>query len=324
MDLKRLRTFVAVAEQGTVSRAAETLRITQPALSRQIKALEDDVGFALFNRTGRKLTLTPSGEQFLGECHCLLEHVDSVDARVQALRQGNLASLRVACSSLTVAGLFPAFLRHHAERMPGLQLSLVEADAGTHFDLLESGAADLSINVINDLQIDANRFGTHLLPKFHVMAACTSRFPLAAGDAIEIRQLTHHPLLLMNPSFATRNVFEAACQLAGCRPNVLIESSSAHTLLALAEAGHGIAIIPSILDTEAQSLRLVRVTHMREPLLISLAVLWDKRRTLPRHADRFSGLLSEHIRSTFPAVKMRRKTRLIGPEPGRRPATRTR
>ena len=178
MDLKRLRTFVTVAQQGTVSRAAETLRLTQPALSRQIQALEDEVGFALFNRTGRKLTLTPSGEQFLGECHRLLEHVNSVDARIQALRQGNLATLRVACSSVTIAGLFPTFLRRYEQNLPGVKLSLIEADANTHLDLLENGSADLSINVVNDLPINTNQFGTQCCRSFTSWRHALRNFPL--------------------------------------------------------------------------------------------------------------------------------------------------
>ena len=72
MDLKRLRTFVAVAEHGTVSKAAAVLNITQPALSRQISALEHDFGFELFERSGRCLVLTPRGEQLLGSCRSLL------------------------------------------------------------------------------------------------------------------------------------------------------------------------------------------------------------------------------------------------------------
>src|SRR5260370_39704979 len=74
MDLRRLRTFVAVAEQGTVSKAALCLRTTQPALSRQIRDLQQELGLRLFNRVGRGLVLTAEGEQFLGDCRGALGH----------------------------------------------------------------------------------------------------------------------------------------------------------------------------------------------------------------------------------------------------------
>src|SRR5262245_43412251 len=110
MDLKRLKSFVAVAEQGTVSKAAHLLRITQPALSRQIGALEQEIGFKLFTRAGRRLMLTPRGEQLLGDCRTLLLHAGTVDERARSLRRGDIRVLRIAASALTIEGTFPTFL----------------------------------------------------------------------------------------------------------------------------------------------------------------------------------------------------------------------
>ena len=88
MDLKRLSTFALVAEHGTVSMAAQVLRITQPALSRQISSLEHELGFPLFERVGRRLLLTPRGEQFLGDCRNLLAFAGELSDRASALRRG--------------------------------------------------------------------------------------------------------------------------------------------------------------------------------------------------------------------------------------------
>ena len=88
MDLRRIRTFVAVAEQGGVSRAALSLHIAQPALSRQIMALQEELGFQLFERVGRRLSLTGEGEEFLSDCRSLLSHAGSVVERAQSLRRG--------------------------------------------------------------------------------------------------------------------------------------------------------------------------------------------------------------------------------------------
>jgi LysR family nitrogen assimilation transcriptional regulator len=93
MDLKRLRTFVTVAEHGTVSKAAAVLNITQPALSRQIGSLEYEFGFALFERSGRRLLLTPRGEQLLADCRSILARAASLAERAQALRRGDIKVL---------------------------------------------------------------------------------------------------------------------------------------------------------------------------------------------------------------------------------------
>jgi DNA-binding transcriptional LysR family regulator len=302
MDLRRLKTFVTVAEHGTISRAAQVLHITQPALSRQIRSLEQDVGFELFGRVGRRLTLTPRGEQLLGDCRVLLSHASMLDERARALRRGDLRVLKIAASALTIEALFPDFLHRFAEAFPDVRLTLREADAAEHLDMLERGEAHLAINVINVIQVDDHRFASHILPQFQLMAACAPALDIEPGDSIDIRRVAQHPLLLLDTSYATRNLFDGACRVAGVKPNILLESGAAHALVALAEAGHGVAIVPSILRTDPRRLRIMRVTHRREPLEIALAVLWDKRRTLPRYAEGFSELLDQHIRRVFPIL----------------------
>jgi DNA-binding transcriptional LysR family regulator len=300
MDLRRLKAFVTVAEHGTVSKATDVLHITQPALSRQISGLEREFGFKLFGRAGRRLVLTARGEQLLADCRSLLGHACAVTERAQALRRGELKVLKVAASALTIDGLFPTFLHRYDQRFPGVRLALIEADAQKHLDLLERGEAHLSVNVLDVVQVDEHRFASYLLPQFHILAACMPTLDIGRTDTIEIRRLVEHPLLLPDASYATRNLFDQACRLAGVRPNVLVESAAAHALLALAEEGHGIAIIPSVLRTNRSPVRTIQVTHRCEPLHIPLAVLWDKRRTLPHYAEGFSELLAAHIREVFP------------------------
>src|SRR5713101_5402825 len=118
MDLRRLRTFVTVAEQGSVSKAALVLRITQPALSRQIRDLEEELGLKLFQRVGGRLVLTGEGEQLLGDCRDLLRHAGSLRERAQSLCRGNAGVLRVAAGQKIIECVFPTFLRDYAVLHP--------------------------------------------------------------------------------------------------------------------------------------------------------------------------------------------------------------
>ena len=303
MDLKRLRTFVTVAEHGTVSKAAAVLNITQPALSRQIGSLEYEFGFALFERSGRRLLLTPRGEQLLADCRSILARAASLAERAQALRRGDIKVLKVAGSALTIEAIFPTFLHFHAERMPDVRVTLVEAGSDEHLNLLERGDVHFAVNVINTMQVDGNRFASYALPPFQMIAAAPRSFEISPGDAADIREICELPLLLLNRGYATRSVFDAACQIAGVRPNIFAESSAPRVLVQLAEAGHGVAIIPSILQRDLGKLRVRRVTYRGDPLLLKLAVLWDRQRTLPRYAQEFSELLAEHIRGIFPTAR---------------------
>ena len=294
MDLRRLRAFVTVAEHGTVSKAAQILHISQPALSRQIAVFEQELGFSLFQRSGRRLTTTSRADQLLGESRSLLNHVSTLGEHARALRQGDIKVLTVAASAMSIEGTFPGF------QLSGVQLALVEADADKHLQMLEHGDADFAINVVNVVEVDDNRFGTFLLSRFHIAAVMSDSIDSDAVGTIDIGKVVEHPLLLPNTSYATRNLFDAACRLADVRPLVRLESGSSRTLLALAEAGHGIAILPSILRLQGDGLRVLRVTHRGEPLWIAPAVIWDKRRMLPHHAQRFAEALAEHVKTSVP------------------------
>ena len=153
--------------------------------------------------------------------------------------------LRVPASSEPIEGLFPAFLHRYAARYPAVQLRLVEADAAEQLTMLERGELHLSVNVINIVQLDTHRFESYLLPHFYVLAACAASRGIAAAETVEICELVEHPLLLPKPGFATRILFDAACRLAAVRPNIFVESVSSHALVALAEAEHGVAVVPS-------------------------------------------------------------------------------
>jgi DNA-binding transcriptional LysR family regulator len=132
-----------------------------------------------------------------------------------------------------------------------------------------------------------------------MLGACAPSFPLAKGSAMEITALADHPLLVLDPSYATRNVFDAACHLADFKPNIFFESGSTSALLALAAAGHGVAIIPSALRTDPAKFRTSIITHRRKPLQFSVAVIWDKRRAPLRYVEAFSELLAAHLRAVY-------------------------
>ncbi len=304
MDLKLLKAFVSVAEHGTVSKAAVALRVTQPALSRQVHSLEHQAGFKLFERAGRGLALTPRGAQLLTECQSLLTHADAVSERTRLLRRGDLQVIRIAATSLTIEALFPAFLGRYAKQVPGIRLALIDSHSADQIGMLERGEADLSVNVINMVPLDDRHFASRLLPRFQMLATCSWSFAIEAGDIKDIAALAQHPLLVLDRSYETRHVFDAACHLAGFKPTILFEGRSVNTLLAMAEAGHGIAIVPSVLKIDPAKIRTMLVTHRREPLQLTVAVIWDRRRMPSRYADQFADLMAAHIRECYPPPRV--------------------
>lgn len=303
MDLKRLRTFVTVAEQGTVSKAALRLHVSQPSLSRQIGDLQQELGLRLFDRVGRRLVLTSEGEQLLGDCRNLLGYASSLSERAQLLRHGDTGVLKVAASPVQIEAVLSTFLHRYAERYPNVQMKLVEAVGPDILAMLERGEIHLGV-LLQAVQADDRHFSSYPVPPVELLAACHPSFQLTPGSMIDISQLVSHPLLLLDSGFLVRKTFDAACRLARLKPNILIESRAPSNLLALAEARHGVAIIPSVVLTHRYTLRIARITHERKALREPLGVVWDKRRVLPRYARDFSEMLAAHMRELF-AIKQR-------------------
>lgn len=307
MELRALRTFVAVVEHGTVSGAAEHLHIAQPALSRQIGGLEEELGVRLFHRVRRRLVLTAEGEQLLGECRAVLGAVHTLGERAQHLRGGESGVLKVGATPQTIDGIFSSFLHRYAEHRPKVQIRLTEAVGAELASLLERGAVHLTVSLVQPRQVDSPFIDRFDLTSLEFLAASRERLEGAAGGDLEIGRLAAYPLLLLERSFYVRQTFDAACRLAAVEPSIFMESRTPHALLALAEAGHGVAVVPSVLPTKRYRLRLARITHRRKPLTEPYAVLWDKRRGIPPYGRDFCDLLAAQMRLN--AVTLKTKLR---------------
>jgi len=147
---------------------------------------------------------------------------------------------------------------------------------------------------------DDRRFGAFPLAPMEMLAACHPSLTLGKEGSVEIRALAPYPLLQATDDFAMRRSFDSACRLAGFTPNYVLECRSPHALLAMAQAGHGVAIIPSALRTHRYVLRLLRVLYRGKPLSEPLTILFDKRRPLPAHAKVFCDMLAERAKKVFP------------------------
>jgi LysR family nitrogen assimilation transcriptional regulator len=310
MDLRHARTFVTVAELGTVSKAALQLRVAQPALSRQISDLEQELGLKLFDRVGRRLMLTGEGEQLVGYCRALLNCATAVGERAQQLQRGDAGVLKVAASPQLIEGVISEFLRRFARRYPKVQVKLIEAIGWTEIvGMLERGDIHLGQNLLRAVQPGDQRFASYPLEPVDLLAACRSSMQLGTDGKIEIDRLAPHPLLVLDTSYVFRRTFDAACRLARFEPSIAYESRTPHTLLAMAESGHGVAIIPSTMRTDRHPLRIVAITYRGKPLREPLTLYWDKRRPLPRYSTAFCEMLAQYMREVFPISRPTRARR---------------
>lgn len=318
MDLRHARTFVTTAELGTVSKAALHLHIAQSALSRQIGDLEKGLGLKLFDRVGRRLLLTGEGEQLLHDCRALLNYASAIDERAQLLRRGDTGVLKVAASSQNIEGVLSKFLPHYARRYPNVQVKPFDAIGPDLLAMIERGEIHVGQSSARAIEPNDPRFGSLPLAPVEILAACHPSLPLSTSKTIDIGRLAPYPLLLQDPGFVVRRVFDAACRLAGLKPNILLESRAPHTLLAMAEASQGVAIIPSALRSDRYKVHVVGVTYRGKPLRELLIMLWNKRRPLPPYATAFCEMLGEYVREVFPISRPSKPSTHIIAKRGRR------
>ena len=296
MDLRQMRTFVTVAELGTVSRAAAQLHIAQPALSRQIAALEDELGVRLFDRVAGRLQLSSAGTRLLGECRGLLNYARDLGEHAKLLRRPDAGVLRVAASPHFVDSVFPKFLQAYGRRFPDVQVKLVDIIGPPTLGMLERGEIDFAQATPRLLRPSDRHLQSIALQPVDMLAASHPRLGLSQRGTIEIAELAPYPLLQTGPEYVIRRTFDAACRLAGFEPNTALESRAPHALLSMAEAGHGVAIIPSVLRTDRYRLRVARVAYRRKVISERLCLLYDRRRPLPPYASTFAQMLAEFVR----------------------------
>jgi DNA-binding transcriptional LysR family regulator len=295
MNLRQLRAFATIVDLGGFARAATRLHVSQPALSRQIHALEADLGVALFDRIGRRVQLTSQGEDLLQRSRRLLAEAESLGERARELKSGETGILRLAATPQVIENLLAPFLVHYRRRHSGVEVHLVEDGGARLLGRLERGEVHLSITPAG-----ATRFEGRVLYPMHVVAALPPAHRLARRALLEITELQDEPLLLPQRGFGSREWFDMACDIAHVRPRVLLESAAPHTLVALAATGYGFAILPSNARVPRDDVRAIPLTLRGASIGRWAHIAWDPQRFLAPYAEHFVTELAAHCRRDFP------------------------
>jgi len=241
MELRQLRYFVAVAEEGNISRAAKKIFLTQPALSRQIKALEESIGQCLLERQAHSIRLTPVGAALLPEARTLLQRADELVARLRATGDG--LRLRVGYSPSLAAGLLPAAVASFTQVHPNSRVELFDQSTEEMLTGLESGTVDVALTVGQESRTRGLQW-TPLLRAPWLLAVHRDH-ALARRSRIVPADIAAEPLLL----FRQNDYPEYWEAVTGWlrehrqRPKIRGEYDGVDSLMAAVESGQGIALV---------------------------------------------------------------------------------
>lgn len=241
MDLSQLRTLKQVAELGSLSRAADRLRIAQPALSRQIRLLEEELGTPLFERHGRGMVITEAGAKVLVHALRIIAEVDEIRAEASDA-SAQLTGRLVLGMPPTIGEIITVpLVRFFKREYPQLELSFVSAFSGYLMDWQQRGELDLAI--LYDPQTTRSlRTRPLLLESFFLIAGPDSG--LTQGATLRFAELKDWALVLPGPRHAMRAIFQRCAQEAGISLNVPIEVDSLAGMKDLVRGGYGATLLP--------------------------------------------------------------------------------
>jgi DNA-binding transcriptional LysR family regulator len=271
MELRHLRYFVAVAEELNFRRAAVRLGIAQPALSQQIRQLEDELGLRLLDRNRRRVELTEAGTAFLDKARGSISLAgDAVRAAQQADR-GETGRLGIGFVTSALYGVFPDIVRKFRQRYPQVHLELHEMPVSQHGDMLRKRRIDVSIL---RPPIDEHGLVVRTILWEPWVVAMPESNPAARHRVVPLKSLAKEGFILFPRTLAPPlyDGILAACQKAGFSPQIVIEAQM-HTMVSLAAAGMGVALVPESM----QNLRRKGLAYrpLQEPApKVALALAW--------------------------------------------------
>lgn len=273
MELRHLKYFVAVAEERHFGRAAARLRIAQPPLSRQIQALEKEMGLLLFERTRRQVELTPAGETFLTHARRIFESVDLAVHEAQRAGKGESGRLVVAYPSTFASSGMPELVRAFRTKFPLVELVLHELAPQTQLDRIRDHQVD--VGFVRG-PVDDAAFETELVRREAFLAALPSGHALSNRKVIPLGLLAREPFVLF-PRHRGPAYFDyilRLCSNAGFTPRIVQEAPQLD-IVSLVAANLGVSIVPASVRTFRRSGIVLRplVGAPKTDLLVVWSVL---------------------------------------------------
>lgn len=245
MELRLLRSFVVLAEELHFGRAAERLAIVQPALSMQIRALEDELGVTLFDRDRHRVELSAAGRIFLPEAQATLEQARRAVQRVKSAEAGEIGVLRLGFVSSVLPAYLPALIRELHAQHPLIELELKDMPTPDQLAALKDGTIDFGFV---RLPIDERRVSTRTVVEEPFLVVLPAGHPLCRLDAIAPADLAGTPAFFLARRFAPgfHDEFLLAMRRCGTPLAIAQELGEFTTMVALIAAGMGIGIVPQL------------------------------------------------------------------------------
>ncbi len=291
MELRQLRYLVALAEELHFTRAAEREHVAQPALSQQIRRLEDEVGLPLVQRTTRHVSLTEAGEVLVVRARHVLAELEAAGTELQALRGMDTGHVTIgAMHTMGPIDLsLPLALFH--DRHPGVGLTVREQSSEEMAEMLRIDELDLAFLSVTE-RVESHGLGLYQLVSEELVVLLALDHPLSGRDQVRMAELSDEQFISFRVGARLRELLFGAGREAGFEPRVTLESNESLRIRRLVARGFGVAILPRS-DAERPGAE-VAVARLVEPALRrDITLAWREGRRLAPAAAAFLDLARE-------------------------------
>jgi DNA-binding transcriptional LysR family regulator len=293
--LKPLRAFCQVIRLGSVSRAAEALYVSQPAITLQIQALEREFGVRLFDRSGRRLQPTREGEALYALARPLVEGIDGLGAAFRAEVHGlDAGDLDIAAGSSTILYLLPGIVEAFRQHRPEVRLTLHNVTGAGGLDLLRSDAVDFAVGSMLDVPADLDYVPVH---RYEPMLITPVDHPLASRAELSLEDLSPYGLILPPKRLTTYRMVDLVFQRNRVPYTVALEVGGWEVIKQYVAMGLGISIVTAICLTDADRTRLAARSLAQWFPARSYGVVTRKGKVLSPQARAFVDLVQTHAKT---------------------------
>lgn len=294
MDLRQLETFVRVAELGSFTRASIVLSLAQPALSKQIRRLEVELGQSLFSRHGRGIVLTEEGALLLEHARGIIEQVGRARHALNAIKESPLGKVVIATPAVTGKAMTTGIITTFRQRFPKASLEIIEGKSRFITEWLLTGRIDIAILYDPPASplLEITPLMSHELSLFSL--AGKTRAP--KGKPVQFRDLGKFPLILPGHPHSIRTLVETEAAKTGVQLNVVLEVDGASFILELVQLGHGYTILPDFSLKRSSFAKTLQLNEIVAPRLKrSLKVAVSTQRPVTRITRETVKLIRQYL-----------------------------
>lgn len=241
MNLEQLRGFYTIVQEGSFTKAAKKLFRTQPAISAQIKLLEDELGEPLFQRIGKKVHLTQAGEILRQHVVSIFDHLDIAQRQIQELHGLQRGRLVIGSSDTITIYILPEILKTYRQRYPNIEIAIRNKTSLEVAELVLEGVVDFGIVT---LPIEHEMLHVEVLCTYPDVAICPSDHPLANQEMVSLIDLSSYPLLLLEPGSNTRRFLEQVFADYDVQLHSVMDLGSIDVIKRMVAIGLGVSIVP--------------------------------------------------------------------------------